>query len=296
MGAVEVLHGGTLTTIQDEGRLGWAYWSVSPSGAMDRDAYRWATAIVQNRPGSAAIECALVPPRLRFLTPALIGLSGADFHWSLDDTSIPRDRTIRVPAGAVLSGRPAENGLWGYLAIAGELQGDRAGGSLACDTSGGLGYGGGRPLQRGQTVGWDEPVAERLAMEIVREVEEMSWPAIDAVTIPLWRGPEFPSLASTSQRDLFAQPFQVTPSYNRMAARLTGPPLRCDGPLLLDSVAVVPGCVQSPPSGDPLVVLRDGQTTGGYPRIGYLDSTALARFVRVRLGGKVRFVVQESDA
>ncbi len=295
MGAVEVLHGGALTTIQDEGRPGWAYWAVSPSGAMDRDAYRWATALVQNPPGSAVIECALVPPRLRFLTPALIGLTGADFHWTLDDVAIPGFRTISVAAGSVLSGRPAEDGLWGYLAIAGALRGDWAGDSLACDTSGGLGYGAGQPLQSRQTVGWDEPVAERLAMEIVREVEEVSWPANDEVSIPLWQGPEFASLSSTSQRDLFAQPFWVTSAYNRMAAQLTGPPLGCDGPPLLDSVAVVPGCVQLPPSGDPLVVLRDGQTTGGYPRIGYLASTALARFVRMPLDGKLRFVAQESN-
>ncbi len=284
MGQLVIKSSGTLTTIQDRGRIGSAFYAFPRSGPMDLESAGLANVLARNDAEAALIECTLVAPKIEFQTHACIVLTGAEFDWRVDGGRVRMRRVVTIPAGSVLEGGKARAGLRGYLAIAGRLNVEEQVGSRASYTYAGLGANGGKPLQAGLELSWEQP-----------EV----WPSeIDVLTLPkvkfrqtigLTAGPEFEWLDEVSKRALFESSFQVSPSSNRMGARLEGPGLSTEGKTLGASVPVLPGIVQLPPSGQPSVVLQDGQTTGGYPRIGFIPGRELDAFNQMPLGESVRF-------
>lgn len=271
MGRIEVIQAGLMTTLQDGGRPGLAFYAIPASGPLDPTAAHTANFLVGNASSATVLECNFVPPVLRFEQAADIGLTGADMHWHVDDVPAPRNCTVSIPAGGILSGQPASRGSRGYIAVAGEIDTERSFGSTACYALAAWGGNAGRPLRRGDWIQWQPaPVNWRVDMSLP------STPS-SGVVLEAICGPEFDSVTAESKRRLVAGVFRITPDSNRMGARLEGPQLSVrEG--LLDSVPVLPGMIQLLPSGQCIVVLQDGQATGGYPRIAYLPSPALARF------------------
>ncbi|MEZ6082309.1 MAG: hypothetical protein R3C56_43520 [Pirellulaceae bacterium] len=190
--------------------------------------------------------------------------------------------TLTISAGSVLSGQPAEQGSRSYIAVAGDMITTRSFGSTACYALGELGGNAGRPLRGRFNL---RPVRNRVTCRI-----ELSLPAVPSppVVVDMRCGPEYGSLLPESQKLLEASTFRIAPDSNRMGARIHGPQLVARQGLL-DSLPVLPGMVQLLPSGSCIVVLQDGQTTGGYPRIGYLPSLSLDRFNQLRFNQPFSF-------
>jgi len=237
---------------------------------MDVNAAKIALLLLNKSEDSPLIECTSAAPHILFHDATKIVLTGADFNWKLNKEVVNRNEIIKVQSGDVLKGQFAKEGLRGYLAIKGDFKLEKVHQSYATYINANMGGQEGRLLQKGDVIEWENPKAMK--------------------GIPICRGPEFDFLTPLSQGLLIAETFTLGSDSNRMGARLKGPPLESRIYQLENSLPVLPGFIQLPPSGHPIVVLQDGQSTGGYPRIAYIPEKYLSRFNQIGLGGEVRFV------
>lgn len=297
-----VRRAGALTTVQDLGRPGWQRFGVPVGGALDREAAGRANRMVGNDVGAAVLECTLEGPELEFGAGVLAALTGGEFVGTLNGEPLPAGRVWVIPAGARLALGAARRGLRGWLAISGGWAVPRVLGSRSTYLRARLGGWQGRPLEAGDSlpVGMPSAWAVRQLESARREHRTVAgwggdfWTAglgEAEVTVRLRRGPEWAEFAPAAQQMLGAAGYRVTPQSDRMGLRLAGPPLLRVVPRELASAAVTEGVVQVPPDGQPIVLLADRQTVGGYPRIGVVEEADLGRLAQVRPGQTVRFVV-----
>ena len=279
---------GMLTLIQDAGRPGLAFYAIPPAGAMDVRSAEVANALLRNLPRAPVIECHFVPPSIRFESDATICLTGADMGWSIDGSRVKRNRTIDISKGSTLHGSAAIEGCRGYIAIHGEIDTEQTFDSAACYTPAHFGGNLGKPFAARDELQWIKPETPAYPLQI-----NLSSSVSASEHLQLVCGPEFDWLDNQSKELLFSGSFSVSSQSNRMGARLNGPLLKkATNRLLSDSVPLLPGMIQLTPEGQCIVVLQDGQTTGGYPRIAYLPSISVQRLNQTRLGHPFQFELQ----
>jgi biotin-dependent carboxylase-like uncharacterized protein len=293
--SVAVIKTGLLSSLQDAGRPGYAAIGVGRAGAMDLPAWKLANALVGNRNGEAAIECTLLGPTLRFEQAACIALTGAPINARIDDFELPPWTTCMVPAGSVLQLGGMAVGCRSYLAVRGGFDVAMVLGSRSCDLHAGLGDPGGRGLRAGDVL----PVGARSTLPAWRtghQAKALNWgldpqPWFDFARSPvdLLRGSHWQQLDAGSQRQVFDNRFQMSKDSNRTASRLDGQTLQLKAPLELISEAALPGTMQLPPSGQPMVLMAEAPVTGGYPRIGQVAAVDLSRLAQRRPGDNVFF-------
>ena len=309
--SIRVLSPGWLTSVQDSGRIGHAAIGVGRAGAMDDVALRLANALVGNAENAAALEITLRGPRLRFDSDALIALTGAVIEARCATQEVPSWRPVWIQAGSELDLGGMRRGARSYLAIAGGIDVAPALGSCSTDINAVLGPYGGRGLIAGDEVSIGRTAAERLSPSSIalgrrpsgndgehEAVVAAHWsldpqPWFDArgdLPVTLARGSHFENLDASSRRALFASEFRVGNESNRVGYRLETAKLRLQAPLELISEGVVPGTMQLPPNGNPIVLMAEAPTTGGYPRIGMVATVDLPRLAQRRPGDHVRFV------
>ncbi len=281
---LQVGSAGLQTLVQDTGRTGSAALGVSPSGALDAAAASSANRLVGNAPAAAVLENLLGGLELTAHGEHVLAVTGAraaltvtgpaPWRPPLGTPFALRDGE-RLAVGAVTAGARVYVGVRGGLAVPPVL------GSRSADTLAGLGP---DPLAAGDTlpVGPDPGTA-------VRQPEPVpDPPAVPAVrVVPGPRDDWFTPAAVTS---FFAQEWELTASSDRVGARLAGEPLARERTDELPSEGTVPGCVQVPPSGLPVVLLQDAPTTGGYPVLGVVHPEDLGVLAQLRPGRSLRFV------
>jgi biotin-dependent carboxylase-like uncharacterized protein len=276
---VEVVAPGALTTIQDLGRPGWAHIGVPRSGAADRPALRLANRLVGNDEGATALETTLSGPRLRFDAPTVIALSGAPVD------SIPMHTAIDLAAGEVLKVGNARQGLRTYIAVRGGLDVPRVLGSAATDLLTGLGP---APLSRGDVLelgaarGGRTPSTPAPAPPPILQLPQIS-------QLRFIAGPRSDWFSDESICRLGAEEFAVNHASNRIGVRLDGPRMQRVRSGELPSEGLIAGAIQVPPDGQPIVLLADHPTTGGYPVIGVVIEDDLPLVAQLRPGGRARF-------
>lgn len=294
--SIRVLKPGLLSSVQDGGRFGQASIGVGRAGAMDAPAWRLANALVGNGADAAAIECTLLGPTLRFEQAAWIALCGAPMTARIDQISLPAWTTCRIPAGSVLHIGGARIGCRAYLAVHGGIDVAPVLGSRSSDLHAGIGPGHGRALKAGDVlpVGASHPLPDQRGDDRPRALrwglDPQPWFDFAHEPIALLDGSHTHQLESTSRQRLFETRFRISPDSNRTASRLDGQTLKLTAPLELISEATLPGTVQLPSSGQPIVLLADAPVTGGYPRIGQVAAVDLARLAQRRPGDTLRFV------
>lgn len=287
-GTLTFLKPGMMTQIQDLGRRGMNYYAIPRGGPMVSSAAKIANAVLCNDATEPVIECHFVPPKIQFDTDATISLTGADMGWMIDGVSVGRDRTIEVLKGSILSGSPATDGCRSYISIRGRIRCDKTFGSASCYLQGRFGANGGVPFGKGDRLQWSKPTEPAFPIRL-----DIADAAKDSNTLPFQPGIEFHWLDSDSIKAIFSNPFSISTNSDRMGARLNGPPLVSTSEQLADSVPLLPGMIQLTPSGQCIVVLQDGQTTGGYPRIGYLDGRTLERLNQTPIGRSFQFTMAD---
>jgi len=272
-GSLEILKPGLMTSIQDLGRQGLSYYAIPTSGAMDQKAARIALLLLSLSEEYPLIECTSNAPEIIFHTPTRVVLTGADFGWKLNNNPVVINSVFEVQASDVLKGGFARDGLRGYVAVDGLLETSNEFNSYSTYTNAAFGGHHGRLLKKGDQLFWNASLHADLI-------------------IPIHKGPEFDYLTALSKFQLTENEYSIGAESNRMGARLEGERLDSSSYQLNNSAPVLPGFIQLPPSGKPIVVLQDGQTTGGYPRIAYIHENNLSRFNQIPLGGRFKFILE----
>jgi 5-oxoprolinase (ATP-hydrolysing) subunit C len=300
---IEILTTGIPNSVQDLGRPGFLSLGVGRSGAMDRIALEIANHLLGNQPGCAAVEVALFPFKLRFLSHIAFAVSGGGCVARLDDDPLPPFWARVARAGQILQLTPSPEGARAYVAFAGGVDVPIVLSSRSTDMKGRFGGFEGRGLKRGDQLpvrpaGLAEAgisvtgfgAAPRLLQNIT-ETRESNVTRVHA--LPGAEQNEFTDEA----RDLFfASEWIVTKDANRTGYRLQGPMLTLKRPLELFSHGIVPGTVQVPSSGQPIIQLADANTCGGYPKIATVIEADLWRLAQTRSGGRIRFAETSREA
>jgi biotin-dependent carboxylase-like uncharacterized protein len=284
---IEVLRPGPFTTIQDLGRPGWAHLGVPRSGAADDPSLRLANRLVGNPEDLAALETTVSGPRLRFEEDCAVAVTGAESRVRLDRRECELNVRIEVRAGETLSIGAARVGLRNYVAFGGGIHAPRTLGSSSHDVLTKLGP---PPLVAGDRLRLGKQPRAALPLAAT----PMGPPEAEP-SLPLALGPRDDWFPDSTIELLAAASFTVGGESNRIGLRLDGPPLlRADDRELL-SEALMPGALQVPPNGAPILMLVDHPTTGGYPVIGQIDSDNLAIAAQLRPGQIVRFAPWRID-
>ena len=289
---VRILEAGPLCTVQDLGRRGFASSGVPVSGAADTLSLRIGNRLVGNNECAAGIEMSLVGGAFAFDAPALVCLAGADAPGAIIESSGRRTRPanwspVVVAAGARVRIGPLESGARSYLCIGGG--GVRTApvlGSRSVLASVGLG---GRPRREGDCV----PIGRvprglrvgPLDAGLVRDLER----ALTRSTLRVVPGAHSGMFGDSARARLAAVEFGIDPASDRTGVRLRGAALDPDAVSLEESEGVVPGSVQVPPSGEPIVLGADGPTVGGYPVIASVIGADLPALAQLAPGARVRF-------
>ncbi len=280
---IEVIKAGALTTLQDLGRPGFAHLGIPRSGAADRSSLKLANRLVGNAEGAAALECTLIGPSLRFDDEALIAITGAEVSARLDGEEVALNCAVTIPAGGLLELATTSTGLRSYIAVRGGIDAEPMIGSRSSDLLSGLGP---APLKAGQTIATEEPLGEVPAIGVAPVA-----PPVDVPLLQVVAGPRADWFADDALALLAASSWEVSSDSNRSGVRLIGPELPRLRHDQLHSEGMAHGAIQVPASGQPIILLADHPTTGGYPVIAVVASANLDAAGQLRPGQKLRFAV-----
>lgn len=281
--AIEVLEPGLLTTVQDLGRHGFGRYGIPPAGAVDAYALRIGNLLLGNEEGEAGLEVTLVGPTLRFEEACWIAITGADLGARLNGEEIPLWETIPVANGDVLSFHSPKKGIRAYITVAGGIDVPVVLGSKSTYLRAGLGGLGGRALVQGDRLNIKPARAchRRLPPEYVPSYK------LDHIRVVL--GPQQERFTPDGVRTFFSSEYRVLPESDRMGLRLQGPKIEHTRGADIISEPVCTGAVQVPGNGQPIVLLADRQTTGGYAKIATVISVDLPNLGQAKPGDTISF-------
>ena len=285
--ALRVEEPGLLTTVQDLGRPNAIASGVQPGGAMDRFAHSAANLLVGNDPGFATLEGTLRGPSLVAEQTCLVAITGADFDPRVNGESVQGWASLLLSPGDKLTFGSRRQGARMYIAIAGGFEADRWLGSLSTNLMAGRGGMQGRPLRAGDIVA--VAVEPKGPLVTGRRVAEQLRPDYSDHTLHAIAGPHLNRLDPDSRSLLFQATYTVSRDSDRMGYRLDGPLLTVSGEELL-SFGLVAGAVQVPSSGQPIVLMADHQTAGGYPVVATVVSASLPIAAQLLPGDELRLV------
>jgi len=286
---IEVIKPGWFTTVQDLGRYGSQHYGVPVSGAMDRFATVVANRLAGNHDRAAVLECTLKGPELLFQQDTVIAVTGADLSPTIDDKSIPLWTCINAPRHSRLRFGTRRSGFRAYLAIAGGIDVPMVLGSRSTHYSSVTGGFQGRPLQPGDILSTGQSAGPN-KQPIGKQLPDRLRPRYDrSVTLRIIPGPQQEYFSEDALITLTSSSYTITPQSDRMGYRLAGPKIVHTGSTHMISDGAVMGTVQVPSNEQPLLLMADGQTTGGYPKIGVVISADLPLAAQLMPGETIRF-------
>lgn len=281
---------GIQTTVQDEGRFGYQQFGVSPAGPMDAKSFYLANILVGNQRSEGALELTFSGPTLKFEKDNIIAITGADMTPKVNGQPIPIYEAVLVHAGDVLSfGFVNGTGCRSYLAFAGGLDIPLVMGSKSTLMRNELGGMKGRKLEKGDEIGFVNPKTELPNMG-KRKLEPEKFPEKE-ITLRVLTGPQDTEFSEEELKRFFWYGATITNEFDRMGCRLQREePVKHlgDGNIITDGIAF--GSIQVPTNGQPIIMLADRQSTGGYTKIGTVISVDLPKIAQSVPGYKVRFV------
>ncbi|MCO7175149.1 biotin-dependent carboxyltransferase family protein [Sporolactobacillus kofuensis] len=302
-----LLQKGFASSVQDLGRFGFQRYGIIVGGVMDPPSAKLANWLVGNLESAALIEYSFIGPSVLFTEDTLFALTGADSHPNLDGREIGTGRPCLARKGEILTVGGLVSGSRGYLAVAGGIDTPEWFGSRSTYERAGQGGFKGRLLQDQDQLPIGKP--SELATRILKEMSHSGatttqWffsfrrtyrgtKTIRIIPDMLWN-----RFSEDSRHAFLSTDYQITASSDRMGYRLEGKKLELDQPLELYSEAVTNGSIQVPRSGQPIILLTDHQSTGGYPRIAQVASVDLPVLAQLAPNSKLHFLqisVEEAE-
>ena len=294
-GVLRIVKPGLLTTVQDLGRFGHQASGVPVAGAMDLFSHRLANYLVGNDETAATLEITLIGPELIVDANTTMAIAGAQFEATCDDRPVTTGVSFPVRAGQRLKFGRLLQGARAYLAIAGGVQTEPLLGSRSTHVVSRMGGFEGRALAPGDAV----PVSSNLHERPLRKAVGLTLPTKGRALLRVVAGPQADWFSDSALRTLAGVSFRVSPRSNRMGYRLEGPPLARvhEGELISEPVGL--GAIQVPAAGEPILLMADRQTAGGYPKIGHVITADVPVAGQLAPGDFIEFVLctnQESIA
>ena len=293
-----VIRAGFSTTVQDLGRAGFREFGVSLGGSLDRHALRVANLLVGNSDSAAGLEITFGGLQLRFVDDRLVAWCGGEFDVRVGSTTLPPGHVALARAGEELVFAKSKIGCRSWLAISGGIDVPLVLGSRSTDQRGDFGGFDGQALRDGAELPLHKnPENAEALVGKLREERIASWsPPHDWCStakcdpvLRFTRGADWHRFNASTHLTLTSEVFAVSPDSDRMGVRFDGPELERLDESDLISEAVVPGTVQVPPSGKPILLLGDCQTIGGYPKIAHVITVDFPVAAQLRGGDRVRF-------
>lgn len=286
MASLKVLRPGMLTTIQDLGRWGHQAEGIPVAGPMDVFSHRLANRLVGNDDHLAALEITLIGPELEAAGHVACAVAGADFELAVDGRAVPGGRPFELNPGSRLQVGPCSAGTRGTLAVRGGFEVPATFGSCATSLVSRMGPFGGRPLAAGDVLA--------VGLAPLRADRDRVGPPLPlprgGARLRAIPGPHDALFDAAILDVFFSSSYTVSPKSNRMGYRLEGPSLAAAGMPEILSDATPIGSIQVPPSGDPILLMADRQTTGGYPKIATVITADLPVAGQLGPGDWIRFV------
>ncbi|WP_026971400.1 biotin-dependent carboxyltransferase family protein [Aliagarivorans marinus] len=292
MSGLEVVKPGVLSLLQDRGRYGVALQGLSSGGAMDLHAYGWVNRLLSNHSNAAVVELTMGNASFRATCDVKLALCGAEMAAKVEGVAQPNWQSFILRQGQLLELGYARTGLRAYLAVEGGFQVAKTLGSVATVTRNRLGgLRDGQPLQAGDRL----PVAKQLLANFHSEVPKAfqgRYP--EQLNLSLIESYQAPLFSESAKQAFYQGEYQVKPESDRMGIRLSGPVVSGLHAGLI-SEGIAQGAVQIPPDGQPIVLMNDRQTLGGYPKLGCVARLSLNALAQARPGTRIRFVPAELD-
>ncbi len=284
-GALLIVKPGLLTTVQDLGRYGHQESGVPAAGPMDAFSHRLANQLAGNDGTAATLEITLLGPELIVDADATLAIAGAQFEVACDDRAVPLNTSFQVQRGQRLKFGRIVQGARAYLAVAGGIQTEPVLGSRATHLVSRMGGFNGRALAAGDRV----PIVSDATPRPQRKFGGLTLPTNRRALLRVMAGPQADWFQADALKTIGGVSFRISPQSNRMGYRLQGPPLvrTREGELISEPLGI--GAIQVPSAGEPILLMADRQTAGGYPKIGYVISADLPLAGQLAPGDFIEF-------
>lgn len=298
--AIEIIKPGMLATVQDRGRYGYQRYGVNCNGSMDESAARVANILVGNEDTLPVIEFTLTGAAVKFTSDHLIAICGGDMTPYLNNQPVEMWQPVLVKKDSTLSFAQCRNGCRVYLAVAGGFLIKQVMGSYSTSLRARFGGYDGRSLRAGDRLEVCKISSQSKAAKLWQALEKMERVNFHAhhfalvydevVTIRFVEGPDYASLSKDSQEAWLNQNWKIDIQSDRMGYRLQGPELELDSKEEKISEGVTNGTIQLPAHGQPIILLADRQTIGGYPKIAVVAAVDIPILGQLRPGQLIRFI------
>ncbi len=296
MSRLEVVNPGVMTLLQDTGRFGCGHQGIAQGGALDLHAYCWANYLLGNSMACPQLEVTVGQAAFRAYDDMTLALTGADLGATVNGAPIKPWRSFQLLKGQVLQFRFPEQGMRAYLAVPGGFIARQTFGSVATvvrDQLGGL-------IKEGEAVGHGEPLRKGDILQLqAHNINTRISQRVPDIYIPQYGNPvrlrmnesnqqaQFPE---SSKNTFYRATYVITPDSNRMGCRLKGPAVEGYAAAGIISEGIALGAVQIPANGQPIILLNDRQTLGGYSKLGCVARMDLSALAQAMPGTKVNFV------
>lgn len=275
---------GMLSTVQDSGRIGYQGFGVPVAGVMDQNAAGMANWLVGNFPQAPLLEMTLVGPTIELRGQGQIALSGADMGATLNGRVLPLGETIDIQDTSLLELGASLWGCRGYLAVGGGWQLTKWLHSFSASPQQG------EVLTPQSMIGKDRVIkVENTRLISTRRISPKREGEGDGSTIRVIAGPEYNQMPILSIKDFLSRSFPIGPQSNRMGYRLKGSLLGYEPKEEVISSGIIPGTIQVTRDGQLIVLMKDAQSTGGYPRIANVISVDIGKVAQMRPGQEISF-------
>lgn len=289
MGQIKIINPGFLTTVQDLGRYGYQQYGVSVSGVMDQLSAKLANILVGNDEGEGLLEVTMMGPQIEFKSSILIAITGADMQPVINGSSIKMNKSIIVNLGDKLSFKGLKSGCRSYIAFAGGVDVPIVMGSKSTFLRGKLGGFEGRALKTGDTLNIGQPSTSLYLLEGKETNQGFCNMNNNTVELRVVLGPQDDAFTQKGLETFLSNEYHVTPNCDRMGYTLDGEKIEHKNKADIISDGISMGAIQVPSKGNPIIMMADRQTTGGYTKIGNVITSDLSKVAQAKPGDKIIF-------